>query len=363
MPRAATLADLAKRLGLSRTTVSEALRGRERVNRNTREEVCRVAREIGYKRNVLVGEMMADLRRTGAGGFKGSLAVLDLDGPARRSSGGNRYHDEVRRGAEARAEELDFKAELIVAEAERLSFGRLREILRARGVRGVLLLPMSNRPDLEAFDWAGLSGLYADYLIDRPGLHAICPDHYRGMMLALERVRAFGYRRPGLVLHGVHDARVLHRWEAAHHAFHMHNTGLERLAPFIMPARRRAEDFKAWFAESGCDVVLTHQADVREWMEEAGARVPETHGFCCLNLINSTRPCAGLDLSPGLLGARGVELLIGQVLRGETGVSERPLTMTMPVDWVDGPTLMNVDRSPPVARPRRPGRSRRGRAS
>lgn len=339
MFRATTLADLAKRLGLSRTTVSEALRGCKRVNGVTRMEVCRTALEMGYKRNLLVGEMMAELRRTGARGFKGTLAVLDLDGPARRSPGGNRYHDEVRRGAVARAEEFDFKAELIVAESERFSVSRVCEILRARGVRGVLLLPMSERPDLDAFHWAGLSGLYTDFFIDRPGLNAICPDHYRGMMLALERVRALGYRRPGLVLHGVHDARVLHRWEAAHHAFYVQHAGLERLPPFIMPARRHGADFKTWFVDSGCDVVLTHHIDVLEWMEQTGARVPETHGFCCLNLVNSTRPCAGLDLRPGLLGARGVELLIGQVLRGETGVPERALTTTMPVDWVDGPTL------------------------
>lgn len=342
MPRKLSLRDVAEHLGLSPTTVSEALRGVPRVNAATRERVGRAAVELGYLRNQLVGAMMSELRRSAVGSFKGTLAVLDLDGPHRRSAGGNRYHEALARGAAERAAELDFKADHLVADAETFSFGRVRAILRARGMRGVLLLPLANRPDLAGFDWTGLSVIYADYLIDRPGLHAICPDHYRAMMLVLEKLGELGYRRPGLVLHGVLDARVLHRWEAAHHAYQTHHRGMDYLPPFVMPEVRKAEDFKAWFRSANCDVVVAHHADIRRWMEAAGARVPETHGFCCLNLINSDSPCAGLDLQPRLLGARAAELLIGQVLREESGVPARPLTSTMPADWVDGPTLRRI---------------------
>ena len=339
MPRKISLRDVAERLRLSPTTVSEALRGVSRVNAETRERVERAARDLGYRRNQLVGAMMSELRRSTVGSFKGTLAVLDLDGPRRRSAGGNRYHEEVLRGATSRARELDFEADHIVADTREFSFERVRDILRARGIRGVLLLPLANRPDLARFDWTGLSAIYADYHIDSPGLHAICPDHYRAMLLVLEKLSALGYRRPGVVLHGVHDARVLHRWEAAHHAYHAHHPEMARLPPFIMPEVRKAADFKAWFRSVDCDVVVAHHADIRRWMEEAGARVPETHGFCCLNLIHSDSPCAGLDMRPRLLGARAVELLIGQVLREESGVPLRPLSSTMPADWMDGPTL------------------------
>ena len=68
-------------------------------------------------------------------------------------------------------------------------------------------------------------------------------------------------------------------------------------------------------------------------------RVPATHGFCCLNVIMSAIPCAGLDLQPRLIGARGIELLIAQIHRNEYGVPEHPMTTTIPAIWVDGPTL------------------------
>ena len=339
MSRTLTLQDLAEHLGLSRTTVSEALRGRARVNAGTRERVCRAAEELGYRRNTLVGEVMAELRRSGGGAFRGNLAVLDLDGPRRRSAGGNRYHEEVARGAVERAAELDFKADGIVAEAGAFSPARVREILLSRGVRGVLVLPLIDRLELARFDWSGLAGLYADYLNDRPGLHAICPDHFRAMILTLERLHALGYRRPGLVLHERHDARLLHRWEAAFRSHLGHHSGLVFRAPYFVAEVNRGDGFKRWFRGADCDVVVAHYPEARRWMEEVGARVPETHGFCCLNLVNLTRPCAGLDMQPRMLGARAAELLIGQIMRNETGVLERPLTTTMPVDWVDGPTL------------------------
>ncbi len=64
-----------------------------------------------------------------------------------------------------------------------------------------------------------------------------------------------------------------------------------------------------------------------------------THGFCCLNVTSNTIPCAGLDLQPALLGARGVELLIAALHRNDVGVPEHPSTTTISALWVEGPTL------------------------
>jgi LacI family transcriptional regulator len=74
-------------------------------------------------------------------------------------------------------------------------------------------------------------------------------------------------------------------------------------------------------------------------MTAAGARVPRTHGYFCLNVTQTDRPCAGLDLHPHALGARGVELLIAQLQRNERGIPSPASTTMIPGHWVDGPTL------------------------
>ena len=335
---APSLRQLAQQLGLSHTTVSEALRGSSRVRPATRAKVLKAAKLAGYQRNPLAGALMSEMRRSRAGTFRGVLAVLDMDGPEGRAAGPTRYHKELAKGATKRAEELGFKADAFAVGTGGLSLERLDTILQSRGIGGIFLLPVRETPDLTRLDWTHFSGIYSDYVIERPGLHAVCPDHYRAMLTALDRLRALGYKRPGLVLRASHDARLLHRWEASYHAYQTHHDGMTRLPPLIL-SEPNAADFTRWFRTVKCDVVLAHSPEVKDWMTAAGASVPETHGFCCLNVLNSTTPCAGLDLQPRLLGARGMELLIGQVLRNECGSPELPMTTTVPAAWVYGPTL------------------------
>jgi DNA-binding LacI/PurR family transcriptional regulator len=333
-----SLRELARGLGLSHTTVSEALRDSPRVNPKTRERVKRAAQVAGYRLNPLAGALMSEMRRSRSGTFRGVLAILDLDGPDGRSVGATRYHAELAKGAAARAGELGFKAETIVTGRRNISDARLDTILRARGIRGVFLLPVGNNPDISGLNWSHYAGVYSDYIIERPGLHSVCPDHYRSMMVALQHLHALGYRRPGLALPTNVDSRLLHRWEAAFRTYHEYDDTFAHLEPLVRETLTRAA-FVEWFEREQPDVVLCHRAEVMQWMAECGARVPATHGFCCLNLTSNAESCAGLDLQPRLLGARGMELLIAQLHRNEYGVPEHPSTTTIAAAWVDGPTL------------------------
>ena len=335
---APSLRILARTLGLSHTTVSEALRGSPRVLPATRARVLAAAEAAGYRHNPLAGALMSELRRSRAGTFRGLVGLLDLDGPENRPHVAVRYNRELVRGATERAEELGFKVEPFVVGRRGVSLARLDTILQSRGIRGVFLLPCGSSPDISGLGWERYAGLYADYLIERPGLHSVCSDHYRSMMIALQQLQARGYRRPGLVMHAAHDNRLLNRWEAAFTAYLDHHDGFERVPPLIVPAL--TEDvFSPWFRRTKPDVVLCHNADALTWMQAAGARVPKTHGFCCLNVKSAALPCAGLDLQPRLLAARGMEMLIAQMHRNEYGVPETPSTTTIPARWVEGETV------------------------
>jgi DNA-binding LacI/PurR family transcriptional regulator len=333
-----SLRELARTLGLSHTTVSEALRNSPRVSASTRQRVLTAARVAGYRANPLAGALMSEMRRSRSGTFRGVIAVLDLDGPDRRPINAARYHHELERGASLRAAELGFKTAPFVIDCQDISISRLDAILQSRGIHGIFLLPVSENPDLSQLDWSRYAGIYSDYIIERPGLHSICSDHYRSMMMVLQRLQTLGYRRPGLVLNRHHDERLLYRWEAAFQTYHNHHNAFIRLPPLIIPEISRTE-FVVWFQATKPDVVLCHRAEVIEWMKDCGASVPGTHGFCCLNEMMNVIPCAGIDLQPRLLGARGIELLIAQLHRNEYGVPETPMTTTIPALWVDGPTL------------------------
>ncbi len=337
---APTLRSLARTLGLSRTTVSDALRGSPRVDPGTAARVKKAAREAGYRRNPLAGALMSELRRSRGTAFRGVLAAVDFHEPDRPDYAA-RYHRELVVGAEARSSELGFKVERFVVGRAGLSVQRLDSILQSRGIHGVILLPAWDEPDLSNLDWTRFAGIYTDYIIERPALHSVCSDHYRSLLAALQRLALLGYTRPGLFLRKHQDERLQYRWGAAFRAFQESHTGIKPVPPLIADDFTR-EDFTAWFKRHKPDVVLGHNTEAIDWMESCGADVPATHGFVCLNVLMKTRPCAGLDLQPRQPGARACELLIAQLQRNETGIPEWPSTTTIPARWIDGPTLRSA---------------------
>jgi DNA-binding LacI/PurR family transcriptional regulator len=338
---------LALKMGLSEATVSEALRGISRVNPETRAKVQAAAAALGYQRNPLAGALMSAMRRSRAGSFRGGLAVVDLDGPRGHDAGSARYHSEVTIGATQRAKELGFKADVFLIGEGGLTLERLDAILQSRGIRGIFFLPVREKPDFTRLGWSRFSGIYSDYVIELPRLHTICPDHYRSMIIALQRLETLGYKRPGMVIEATHNERLLYSWEAGFHAYVGRNAEMAAQPPLILEESNQ-EDFTRWFLRSKCDVVLSHNPEMMGWMMAAGAKIPETHGFCCLNLMSTQAPCAGLNLQPDLLGRHGIELLVGQVLRGEVGVPEVPMTTRICSVWVNGPTVAHQNQGHPL---------------
>ena len=338
-----TVRTLARSLGLSHTTVSDALRGAGRVDPATVRRVLRAAREAGYRRNPLAAAVMSELRRSRGRTFRGVLAAVDVFEPDRAPHG--LFHRELVQGVRARAAELGFKLEEFVVDRDSMTVPRLDSILQSRGIHGVLLLPSWYAPDWAGLDWSRYAGVYTDYIIERPALHCVCCNHYRSMMTLLALLVARGYRRPGLYVEQGRDERTQHRFSSAFRTFQETRPDVERVPVLVAPTRQRQE-FEAWFRRFQPDVVLGHFSEVIEWMEACGAVVPRTHGFASLNLLYKTRPCAGLDQQPQELGMRAVELLIAQLQRNELGVPDWPTTTTIPARWVEGPTVRRAPRNP-----------------
>jgi DNA-binding LacI/PurR family transcriptional regulator len=333
-----TIRALARQLGLSRTTVSEALRGLPRIQPRTAKRVRDAADKAGYHANPLASAVMSQIRRSRVQAFRGGLAAVNID-ETDRPAQAVRYHDALIDGARTRAADLGYKLQVFLVGQEGVTVERLDGILQSRGIQGVLLLPAWQEPDLSRLDWSRYAGVYTDYMIERPALHAIASDHHRSLMDTLQRLGEMGYRRPGIFLHRHHDERLQHRWEGAFLAYQRNHRNTGRVPPLIMDEFDRAE-FVSWFKKNKPDVVLGHNTKAIDWMKECGARIPETVGFVALNVTTETRPCAGLDLQPRLLGGRSAELLIAQLQRNERGIPT-PASITMiPALWRNGPTLI-----------------------
>ncbi len=346
-----TLRSLARTLGLSHATVSSALNGRGRVRPETVQSVRALAEAMGYRSNPLTSAVMSEVRRSRSHTFRGIVATIEIGEPDRPGCTAH-YHAEVVRGVAERGAGLGFKVESFVLGPQGVPVHRLDAILRARGIRGVVLLPAWNEPDVSRLDWNHYLGVYTDYVIERPALPSVYPDHYRAMMMVLQHLRSLGYRRPGLFVVPHQDERIQYRWEAAFLAFAANSGGLSRVIPRLKSCGLNREEFIQWFREYEPDVVLGHHTEAIAWMEEAGAVLPATHGFVCLNLLMKQVPCAGLDLQPALVGALALEQLVAQLHRNEFGAAPRVASaISVPPQWVNGPTVRRLDRPERIADP------------
>lgn len=324
-------------LGVSRTTISKALRGSPYVRASTALRIREAAAAAGYERNPLARAVMSEQRRSRGELFRGVLALLDQDERERPKYAGG-FHAELTRGAEERAESLGFKVERFMVGPRALPQRRLNQILQSRDIQGVLLLPTWNTPDYLNLDWSKYSGIYMDYRIERPAISCVCCDHFRSMMMALEELIARGYRRPGLIMPRKHDARLQHRWAAAFLGFQKLYLDHDPVPPLITDPITE-EKFGPWFRIHRPDVVLGHVEETIDWIERAGGRVPHKTGFFCLNMMNATRPCAGLDQRPRQLGRTAAEIVIASIQHNEHGVPRAYSLTSQPAEWVEGPTV------------------------
>lgn len=342
VPQSVSLQHLARTLGLSRTTVSDALRGKGRVSQETIQRVRQCAEAAGYKANPLVATVLGSINRGRGTGFRGALAVVDLHESVHWPHGP--FSREIVAGAKARAEEMGFSIAEFVAGADVLPLPRLDVILQSRGIHGILVLPAWRQPDMSAIDWSRYAGIYTDEVTVGPELHSVCADHYGSMLYLLSLLESRGYRRPGLLLAHGRDERIRFRQRAAYCAWQTARPNRDNIPPLItVDDPNFATEFEPWFRTHKPDVVLSHFADTPNWIRNC---TKKPTGFVLLNVLDRTAPCAALDLQPRLLGGRAVELVIGQILRGEFGVPEWPSRTMLQARWVEGPTVRPATAAP-----------------
>lgn len=337
-PRA-SIRSIAAITGLSKATVANALNGTPTVAKATATRVLEAAEKAGYQRNPMVGSLMSAMRRSQGSQLKGVLAVAEITEPDRPEHG--LFNRKLLEGCKRCADELGFKIEFFRVGIDGLSPERLSGVLKARGIRGLILMPSWRLPDFARFDWEWFTGIYADYIPEVPTLNTVCCDHYRSMLGLLQQIRARGYTRPGLVLEQGRDERIHLRLNAAIRAFQASH-GEPCVTPLIS-TRFDATQLVHWLEAEQPDVVLSHHLNILDWIVSSGRQVPDHTGFVSLNLSKTSRPCAGLDLHPEEIGRCAVENLIGQVQRRAWGRPRTPTNTTVMGSFIDGPTLRSPD--------------------
>lgn len=334
--------DVALALGVHRTTVSLALRRDPRIPSATQEKIRAAAEKLGYRPNPLVAALMQQQRGRQTSRGVTTLAYLTYDN-VKEEWRQNPAYVEIFDGALTRAGSLGYRLEEFSLTKGGMNPRRVQQILRTRGIRGVILAPppgSDSRVEINLKDFAAIGlGLR----IQEPFIERVSTDHYQAMRLTVRACRAKGYRRPGLVVGETASERIGHRWEAA---FLVEGwmTARRKSVPILTGpinhgARATPPEFQNWLTQHRPDVVITTPSDrAAEWLAAIQATSPQT-GFASLGLRDRSGKIAGVWQNHARLGAIAVELLAAKLQRNEHGAEHATDTHLVEGEWIDGASL------------------------
>ncbi|MBI5769247.1 MAG: LacI family DNA-binding transcriptional regulator [Verrucomicrobia bacterium] len=341
------LRHLAKVADLSPSAVSLALRDSPKISAATKKRVRRLAEKMGYRADARVVAMMSHLRKPRAVRQAACFGVISFY-PQEFAWDSSPHLRRIFSGMKERADALGYRLEPVWLRAPGMTFRRAREILDTRGIEGLLCF---GSPDLEE-EFPRELGHYAVVTIGvsiRTPLHRITSRFYFDMMTALNRVHALGYRRPGLVIGTVEEARSAHMHSAAYLSWCERLLGASKALPILRVTTVEKKPLAEWLEKNSPDVVVfVHLPEaipqLRAALREQRRRVPAELGVAVLSHLVEGTGFSGLQQNQQLMGAWAVEMLAARIANRDLGLPAHPRTEMVESEWIDGGSLPTLRR-------------------
>jgi len=336
LPKPITQRDIARALGVSVATVSLALRNRPVLSESTRREIQQFAVQAGYR----LDEAAAEL----SGRKKSAVHTITENIAWVTASHGNttiarRWLDDCRAGVETAAKDLGYRLEEFEP-GPGITAVRLHQILRARGIRSILLSPQSEILDWKDFPWECYSVVRFGQSMLLPSFHSVSTDHVGNAMKAFRTILSRGYRRIGFLTHdtGMEDCEsrlieagflTAQRFEEDKNRIPIH---------VIREGPNGPETLAEWVKKHRVEAILTDLSEAPVFLENAGLRVPENIGLAMMN-VGGLPISSGINPHPEEIAKAGVHLLHSLITENERGITETPRQLLVNGAWTEGFSL------------------------
>ncbi|MCH6259068.1 LacI family transcriptional regulator, partial [Puniceicoccaceae bacterium K14] len=245
MNQSVTMADVARKLGVTASTVSRALRNDPRISNARRKEIKATAEAMGYRPNPLVSALISSRNSHFDKIAINTIAlVTDYGGSTHwRDKDVCRWEFE---GIAKRADELGYKIEEFPLPRFKGDAKQLSDVIYNRGIRGVLLGFSRARTkksliDADRFAIAGLSAYFKRANVDRTNFHGLY-----NVRLALKEMATLGYKKTGLVVPEFNNRISGGLWTAGYLDWHRTLPSENRCIPFVPTNENAESEFSQW---------------------------------------------------------------------------------------------------------------------
>jgi LacI family transcriptional regulator len=329
-----TLEAIASRAGVAKASVSYALRNHPKIPAATRERIQQVARELGYRPNPRVATLMAHIRRAQAREHAERIAFVWVH-TSRVEARRDPFLRLVYNGAAGRAHQMGFKLEQFFTSDPGMTDQRLEQILRARGIVGVVFSPVitgESALHLE-WDWRHFAAAVIGNVTWTPELHHAGHHHFLALRLALLELAKLGCLRPAALIEVASNERGKYAWEAAFLAHHPDAAAARSLVRVL--ARENQSDVGAWVRKVRPDALVVSTTDL---LGLRGVRAAARAGRLPIVTLywseETPRGIGGIDQCYDRVAGHAVDLVVAQLNSNETGAPDLPRIMLFPGRWV-----------------------------
>lgn len=326
-----TQRDVARACGVHPSTICLALGNSPSIPLPTRERVQAMARKLGYRPNA-AARNLAFLR-----GDKSETVALPLAWLNQEPERGFwKTHPVARRyfeGAQRRAGEHGYYLEEFWVHEPGMRLVRLAQIIRARGVQGVVF------PCFDAFSPALFDPLWSDFSVMAFNDHraeswtdVVCADHYHNVDLALRHLRQGGFRRVGLLVSEHYDATT-DGFASCRYLRHQGELPpADRMGACVLAGDRaeRLAQLRTWYRDHRPDAILCGDPELPEFVQAAGLDV------AVARLQGTANDLTGVDDRPAEVAAMAVDCLADKIRRFERGLGGPTRRYLIKGAWREG---------------------------
>lgn len=326
-----TQRDVARACGVHPSTICLALKNSPSIPLPTRQRVQAAAVELGYRPNV-AARNLALLRGEKQGG--GSLPIAWVNQEPQRNHW--RMEAEARvhfENARRRADELGYHLEEIWTREPGMTPSRLVQIVRARGIEGVVFpVHRSFEFSLLAPGWSdcALVGLNDHRLTE--WVDVVCPDHYRNAEMIFRQVRRMGCSRVGLAIGAQLDAASNGLVHSSYLRYQAEIVASDRVPTCFLPDApdAKADAFEEWLHIYQPDVVVSAETELVARARESGFNA------LWVGLAAASAPFdGGVDESAGDVAGAAIDCVVDKMRRFEKGVRESTRVHLLKSAWVE----------------------------
>ncbi len=326
-------------------TVSRVLNNAPHVSSTTRRRVLVAAERLGYRPDPQITQLMSRVRGYRRHRSETVIAVV------RDAIPGDELHDPAYQYVTIADIRLNVERHGYRAEEFHLGQGgvtarRMSDILRSRGIEGLLISPQSSANLAEALDYKYFATATFGFGLKQPALHRASTNMTRGILQATAELTARGYRRIGLAITHWIDARSDRTYSGAMLNYQRQIPARDRVPMLLFPENNLANEaaiFCAWCRRHHPDVVISFDSYVPDWMtKKLGLKIPDDIGLVVHDWVERHADFAGIHHRRRHVVAAAVDLLVGQLMHNERGIPEVPRQVLIPPSWIDGSSIRHA---------------------